>query len=387
MQWSLRARCVTLTLGGIAVLLAANAGAAARARPFLIGVLNASWGPTPQVVGLRDGLLALGYRENEDFVIGVRFTQGDLTALPDAAQNFVQDGVDIIVAEHDEGAKAARQATTQIPIVCVAVGDPLGHGLIQSFARPGGNITGVADLHLELGPKRLEVFRELIPGLRKVLFIYHATDAYATAEVREVRAAAHRLGLGLVERPVRTPEEAQAILAAVQPREVDGVLVPRCCALNIPGYILETTTQRGLPAMFEAPFREKADPPGVLWSRFRADVRGEPVGQEGRVRHIPGAKRRHSRDQHESSLFAEDLCRVTPTPIPPPQRLSGYAVTRQYGGLSGNRTLATHGVAERAFFLIDMQGIVRWQWIVTGGKEVVFSSEPLLKAVREVARK
>src|SRR4029450_3143863 len=199
MQWSLRARCVTLTLGGIAVLLAANAGAAARARPFLIGGLNASWGPTPQVVGLRDGLLALGYRENEDFVIGGRFTQGDLTALPDAAQNFVQDGVDTIVAEHDEGEKGARQATAELPIVCVAVGDPLGHGLIQSFARPGGNITGVADLHLELGPKRLEVFREFIPGLRKVLFIYHATDAYATAEVREVRAAAHRLGLGLVE--------------------------------------------------------------------------------------------------------------------------------------------------------------------------------------------
>ena len=147
-------------------------------------------GPTPQVVGLRDGLLELGYRENEDFVIGVRFTQGDLTALPAAARQLVQDGVDIIFADHDEGAKAAQQATTQIPIVGVAVGDPLGRGLIQSFARPGGNITGVADLHLELGPKRLEVFREILPGLRSVLFLYHATEAYATAEAREGRAAA-----------------------------------------------------------------------------------------------------------------------------------------------------------------------------------------------------
>jgi ABC-type uncharacterized transport system substrate-binding protein len=231
---------VTLSLGFIAMLLAVDTCAGERARPFLIGALNASWGPTPQVVGLRDGLLALGYRENEDFVIGVRFTQGDLTALPAAARQLVQDGVDIIFADHDEEAKAAQQATTQIPIVCVAVGDPVGHGLIQSFAQPGGNITGVADLHLELGPKRLEIFRELIPGLRHVLFPYHATDAYATAEARE--------------RAVHTREEAQVTLTAVQPGAVDGVLVPRCCALNIPGFVLDATAYRGIPAMFEAPF-------------------------------------------------------------------------------------------------------------------------------------
>jgi putative ABC transport system substrate-binding protein len=245
---------VTLALSLITGLLAADVCAVERARPFLIGALNASWGATPQVVGLRDGLRELGYRENEDFVIGVRFTQGDLTALPTAARQLVQDGVDLLFVDHDEGAQAAQQATTQIPIVGVAVGDPLGRGLIQSFARPGGNLTGVADLHLELSPKRLEVFREILPGLRKVLFLYHATEAYATAEAREVRAAAHRLGITLVERSVRTQEEAQAALAAVQPGEVDGVLAPRCCALNIPGFILDTTTQRGLPTMFEAPF-------------------------------------------------------------------------------------------------------------------------------------
>src|SRR5919197_4440357 len=160
----------------------ADVRAAARTRPFLIGALNASWGPTPQVAGLRDGLLALGYREDEQFFIGVRFTQGNLTALPTVAQQLVQDGVDIIFADHDDAAKAAQQATTHIPIVFATVGDPVGLGLIHTFARPGGNLTGVADLHLELGPKRLEVFREMIPGLRRVLFPYHATAAYATAE-------------------------------------------------------------------------------------------------------------------------------------------------------------------------------------------------------------
>lgn len=253
-QWRLRGLFVTLALGCLTALLTADASAAERARPLLIGALTDSWGPTPQIAGLRDGLLALGYRENEDFVIGIRFTQGDVTALPAAARKFVQDRVDIIFADHDEAAKAARQATTEIPIVCVAVGDPVGQGLLQSFARPGGNLTGVADLHLELGPKRLEVFREIIPGLRHVLFPYHAADAYAMAEAREVRAAAPRLGMTLVERAVRTPEEAQTLLGALQPSEADGVLVPRCCALNIPGVILDVATQRGIPTMFEAAF-------------------------------------------------------------------------------------------------------------------------------------
>jgi putative ABC transport system substrate-binding protein len=230
---------------------AADVRTAERTRPFLIGALNASWGSTPQVVGLRDGLLALGYRENEQFVIGVRFTQGNLTALPTVAQQLVQDGVDVIFADHDDAAKAAQQATTQIPIVFATVGDPVGQGLIHTFARPSGNITGVADLHLELGPKRLEIFREIVPGLQRILFPYHATDAYATAEVQELRTAAPRLGIVLVERGVHTQEEAQATFAAVQLGEVDGILAPRCCALNIPGFILETTAQRAIPTMFE----------------------------------------------------------------------------------------------------------------------------------------
>jgi putative tryptophan/tyrosine transport system substrate-binding protein len=248
---------IALALLGLLVnrgLLAGGTGGMQRAQPVLIGALNASWGPTPQVIGLRDGLSALGYQETVQFVIGVRFTQGDLTALPVAARKLVEDRVDIIFADHDDAVKAAQQATTHIPIVFATVGDPVGLGLIQTFARPGGNLTGVADLHLELGPKRLEVFREMIPGLKRVLFPYHETDAYATAEARELRTAARRLGIVLVEQAVRTQEEAHATIAAVQPGAVDGILAPRCCALNIPGFVLEATTQRAIPTLFEAVF-------------------------------------------------------------------------------------------------------------------------------------
>jgi putative ABC transport system substrate-binding protein len=197
--------------------------------------------------------MALGYRESEQFVIGVRFTRGDLSALPKAAQQLVQEGADVIFADHDAAAKAAKQATTTLPIVFAAVGDPLKLGLINTYEHPGGNITGVADLHLELTPKRLQVLRDVLPDVQRVLFPYYANDPYAAAEVQQLRAAARRLGIALAELPLHTQEEAEKRIGVVQRGAVDGILAPRCCALNIPGFVLEAT-KRGIPAMFEGTF-------------------------------------------------------------------------------------------------------------------------------------
>src|SRR5262245_37013899 len=202
-------------------LLTGGVGAQERAQPVKIGVLTEAWGSTPEAVGLRDGLLELGYRENEHFVLGVRFTQGNLAALPAAARELVQYGVDIIFAGTIDSVRAAQLATTRIPIVFSDVADPVGLGLIQSFARPGGNVTGVADLHLELIPKRLELFHEIIPGLKRVLFLYDAADADAIRGAKLYRDAAHHLSIVLVEQAVRTAEEALEILAQSSKGEVD----------------------------------------------------------------------------------------------------------------------------------------------------------------------
>jgi putative ABC transport system substrate-binding protein len=224
-----------------------------RNRPVRIGVLTDSWGPTPQVIGLRDGLTALGYQEDRDYFLGIRFTQGNRAELPAAARELVKLGVDLIFTDTNS-AKAAQLATSQIPIVFANEDDPIDQGLIQSFARPGGNITGVADLTLELGPKRLQLFQEMIPGLRRVLFPYGSSDAYALKEAETYRRAARQLGIELVEKPVHTPEEARDVLSRMQPGEVDGVLPPICCALNIPGFVLDIMPAKRIPAMFESAF-------------------------------------------------------------------------------------------------------------------------------------
>src|SRR5712692_3603549 len=168
---------------------------------------------------------------------GRMFTQGDLAALPAAARELVQHEVDLIFASDVPAAKAAQLATTRIPIVLAGLGgNPVGMGLIQSFAKPGGNITGVVNLDVDLGPKRLEVFRDLVPGLHRVLFPYDPTDASSVAAVRGYREAAGRLGIVLVEQVVQSQAEAQATLARVRKDEVDGILQPPPIASNIPGF-------------------------------------------------------------------------------------------------------------------------------------------------------
>ena len=232
------------------MLLATRAGATERGKPIKVGALTDSWGPTPGIVGLRDGLEKLGYRENKDFVIGVRFTQGDAAALPAAAQELLQRGIDILLSSGPASAKAAQKATNRIPIVFVNAGDPIGLGLIQSFARPGGNMTGVTDLDLDLDTKRLEVFKELIPGLKRVLFSYDPSETFSVAQAKNYRDTARQLNIILIEKPVRTQEEAQATFANINKGEVHGIVAPHSLSFNIPGFALEATSRQRIPTMF-----------------------------------------------------------------------------------------------------------------------------------------
>ena len=181
--------------------LMSTASAAERARPFRIGALTESWGPTGGSWVFGMVCWPWGYREHEQFDIGVRFTQGDISALPAAARQLVQYGVDLIFAAGDASATAAQRTTTQIPIVFTGLSNPVELGLVESFARPGGNITGVADLRRELNAKRLELFQQLLPGLKRVLLLFDANDGFAKAAAGIDRHAARQLDIVLVEKP------------------------------------------------------------------------------------------------------------------------------------------------------------------------------------------
>jgi putative ABC transport system substrate-binding protein len=248
--------CGLLLVLGSALGPAAASGRA-RAGPVHIGALTESWGPTPAIVGLRDGLVELGYREDRDFVIGVRFTQGDPATLPAAARQLVERGAEILVTGGggvNEAAAVHMASGGNVPVVFMGGSDPVGAGLVRSLARPGGNVTGVTDLDVDLAPKRLEIFRELVPGLKRVLLPFNAQDSRLAAQLDTYRAAASRLGIVLVERPVRTQAQAEEALAAVRKEEVDGILSPRPLSLNIPGFIIEAGRRQRLPTMLHADY-------------------------------------------------------------------------------------------------------------------------------------
>jgi putative ABC transport system substrate-binding protein len=205
-------------------------------------------------VGLRDGLQEQGYRENEDFVIGVRFTEGSISALPQAAQELVKQGVDILFTNNPAPAKAAQKATNRIPVVFYGAGDPIGLGLIKSFAHPGGNLTGVTDLDLQLDSKRLEVFKEMLPGLTKVLFPYDTADAFSVAQEKIFRDSAARLKMTLIEKTVHSQAEAHAVFADIKKSDVHGIVVPRSLSFNIPGLAVEATSRQRIATMFFGPW-------------------------------------------------------------------------------------------------------------------------------------
>ena len=126
-----------------------------------------------------------------------------------------------------------------------------GSAWSRAYAQPGGNITGVTTLTIELAAKRLELFRDLVPGLHRVLYPYDATHAPSVALAHVYREAARHLGIDLVEKPVQTEAEVQALLAQVREHKIDGIVQPSSVSFNIPGFIMEATAAQAMPTMFD----------------------------------------------------------------------------------------------------------------------------------------
>src|SRR5262249_39657728 len=142
-----------------------------------VGYLSyGSPGPSREIDAFRQGLRELGYIEGQNITVEYRFANGEIERNPGLVAELVRLKVDGIVAPFTAPALAAKQATSSIPIVFVFVADAVGAGLITSFARPGGNITGLTNSSAELGGKRLELLKQLVPRASRVAVLYNPTD-------------------------------------------------------------------------------------------------------------------------------------------------------------------------------------------------------------------
>jgi putative ABC transport system substrate-binding protein len=168
----------------------------------------------PYEQALRLGLRAQGYTDGKDIAVMVRYANGDLTQFSRLLGELVAHRVDVLVVT-PAAARAAMQATTSIPIISPTIDDPVERGFAQSFARPAGNLTGFSAQGAETDAKRLELARELVPGLKRLGLLFDPTDPNAVVDVNSFRAVTDGVGVVLRTYPVRNVEEIRQAMREI----------------------------------------------------------------------------------------------------------------------------------------------------------------------------
>jgi putative ABC transport system substrate-binding protein len=214
-----------LTVAAAAWPLAANAEQQAGS-VRTIGLLGASGAddiPEADAAFLA-ALRELGWVEGKNVALVRRFAANRLERLSEFAAELVRQKVDVIITAGTLAPLAARQATTTIPIVMSAAGDPLGSGLVASLARPGGNVTGISLMTPDLGGTRLELLKQVVPGLARVVVLWNAANPYPALVFRERQAAGRALGIEVQSLEVRGPDDFDRAFETAR-RQRPGALV------------------------------------------------------------------------------------------------------------------------------------------------------------------
>jgi putative ABC transport system substrate-binding protein len=220
-----RRHFITL-LGGAAAAWPLAARAQQPAKVPRIGFLgNSTAALESDLVGpFREGLRDLGYEEGRSIVIEYRWAEGMYERFPVLIAELIGLNVDVMVTAGTPAALAVKKATTSIPLVMIAVGEPVETGLVASLARPGGNATGVSSLSYGIAGKRLELLREVVPSISLIAVLWNPGSPIMVIQEQETRAAAEVLGMKMLSLGVRTLEEIEEAFAAIV-RERPGALV------------------------------------------------------------------------------------------------------------------------------------------------------------------
>jgi putative ABC transport system substrate-binding protein len=218
-----------------------------RAKIYRLGYLGGSVGIDEREETFRQGLRELGYVEGQNLVIEWRFAKGDETRLPELAAELIRLKPDVLATSGTQPARTLKDATTTIPIVVLSAGDLVGRGLVASLARPGGNITGLTSISLDLNGKRLEILKEIVPRALRVAVLH---NPHETDEVRELELAARALKLQLQPHEVREADQFPSAYAAMSKERADALLISRNPFTNSHRKeLIDLAAKRRLPAM------------------------------------------------------------------------------------------------------------------------------------------
>jgi putative ABC transport system substrate-binding protein len=194
----------------------------------------------------------LGYDEGKQVTLDIRDSKGDLKAVEAAARNLERDKVRLIYALASSVVTAAQKATTEVPIVFTVGSDPVAGGLVASFVKPGGRMTGLHFLVKDLTGKRLEILKEILPKLRSVLTIYNPANKVAAESAQLAREQAKRLGVKLSERQVSSVDELRAALQGLKTGEADAFFyISDAMVGSQSQLIIDTANAKKLATMFQ----------------------------------------------------------------------------------------------------------------------------------------
>jgi putative ABC transport system substrate-binding protein len=257
---------VTFALAILVAPLAAQAQSPAKVpRIGWLSLGSPSSGPTPLSDAFRQGLRELSWVEGHNIAMEFRYAEGQPDRLPDLAAELVRLNVDVIMAGNPLTARAAKQATSELPIVIVGIGDAVGLGLVASLARPGGNITGLSEQYADLVQKWLELLKEAVPQVSRVGALTMSTLWPVQSEPwKALQQAAKTMSVMLHRVEVREPSEFESAFAGMSQEHVEALLVlPHPIFLRHRTRLVALAAQSQLPTLW-GPFREFVDAGGLM---------------------------------------------------------------------------------------------------------------------------
>jgi putative ABC transport system substrate-binding protein len=224
---------------------------AARAErpPFLVGMI----GNSPDWVHFREAMRDLGYSEGQNVKYELRTDETEPVRLAEAAKELASIPVDVIVAFGSPPSQAAQAATQTIPIVMVAVGDPVREGLVASLAHPGTNVTGTSFLGPDVAPKRLQILKQVIPSAVRVALLFNPNNASNVISRDEIETATRDLGIGLIQVEVGSVPDLDTNLRGVLSQRPDALMATADVFLNLQiRDIIDFLESNRIPGMFTA---------------------------------------------------------------------------------------------------------------------------------------
>jgi putative ABC transport system substrate-binding protein len=243
-----------LAIGGLGLLLACDMRGEQAAKVRRIGFLGVGSreGRAFLIEGLRRGLREHGYAEGKNLVIEYRFSEDRDDRLPELAQELVKLQVELIVASGTPASFAAKKATSTIPLVMGGVAaNPVETGLVESLARPGGNVTGMSMMTSQLGGKRLELLKDIVPGLSRVAVLWNAANPAYGPVLRELEAVAPSLRVQIDRVEARSPADLDGALAAAKRRSGALIVPADPLTTNRQQLIAELALKHRVAAMME----------------------------------------------------------------------------------------------------------------------------------------